>query len=384
MLRGYQDPGAGRETRRVPSDGVHGGRAVRGLLAGVPLRVRLVAVACCVAAAGAAIMGLACSLVVRGGLMWQADQELRAYAALVTSRPFTAMPVGSGPGGVADDAFVIEVVSGGQLVMRTGLDRRPGPALEGIPDRAGQLATVAADSGAASWLVVAQPVHYSAQRILFTYGSDDFSLHITSTARPGTAGTLVVGLDLSSVGQTIRKITVSYAAVSGVAVLVIVFLGLAVIRAMLRPLAQMEKTAAGVVGYGLSHQVPGDHPGSFAGSLARPFNAILSQVEDARLSADAARRSSERMRSLLAGTCRELRRPVSIIRGSAEYFRQRGPLTARELDRMMGRVADEAARMDALIDDLAGTGHGQSRPPVNDGRTCSHEREEDGCAGATQ
>ena len=313
----------------MPSSVILGRRIVRRLLAGVPLRVRLVAVACCAAAAGAVVMGLACSQAARNGLMSQADQQLRAYTEQLTSRPFTAMPAGPGPGGAASAAFVIEVVSGKQLVIVTGADGRPGPALAGNPLRAGQLAVVRASRGAGSWLVVAQPVHYSARRIMFTYGSDDYFLQVTGTSRPGTDGTLMVGLDLRSVSQAITKITVTVVAVSVAAVLFVAFAGLAVNRAMLRPLSSAETMTAG--------------------------------VPDARLSAEAARKRGDRMRGLLAGACRDLRRPVSVVSGCAEYYRQRGPLTASQLDRMMNRISDEAARIEAIIDDLADAGGNQPR-----------------------
>ncbi len=337
----------------MPSDGVRGRRAVTGLLAGVPLWVRLVAIACCLVAGGAGIIGLGCALAARDSLMWQADQQLRSYAALLASRPFRAMPAGPGPDEPAGGAFVIEVVSAGQVLMRTGADPRPGPALARIPVRAGQLATVPASSGAGSWLVVGEPVHYDAQRILFTYGSDGYYLNVTSTARPGAAGTLVVGLDLHGVGQEIRTLAVGGAVVGGAAVLAVAVFGTAVLRAILRPLARMRKTAAGVVARGLACRLPDDHPRGLAGGLSRSVDSVLTEIGHARVSADAATGSSERMRTVLAGTCQELRRAASIVRGCTEYYRERGPLTAREVDRMMGRVAAEAARMDALIDDLA-------------------------------
>jgi two-component system, OmpR family, sensor kinase len=353
----------------VPSDGVRARRTVGRLLAGVPLRVRLVAVACCAAAAGAVVMGLACCQAARSGLMWQADQQLRAYADQLTSQPFTAMPAGPGPGGAASAAFIIEVESANQLVMVTGADGRPGPALAGIPVRAGQLAVVRASSGAGSWLVVAQPIHYSAQRILFTYGSDGYFLHVTSTSRPGADATLVVGLDLRSVSQAITKIMVSVLAVSSAAVLIIAFAGLAVNRAILRPLAQAEAVAAGVAAHGLARQVTAEHPGSLPGGLAQSLNRLLSQLEDARMSTEAARESGDRMRRVLAGACRQLRQPVSVVRGCAEHYRLRGPLTARQLDRMMSRIADEAARIDAIIDDLDGAGRDEPEPARRSPRT---------------
>jgi two-component system, OmpR family, sensor kinase len=311
-------------------------------------------------------MGLACREAAHSGLMWRADQQLRAYADQLTSHPFTAMPAGPGPGGPASRAFVIEVVSGKQLVIVTGADGRPRPAVARIPVGLGQPGVVGASSGTASWLVLAQPVHYSARRIMFTYGSDGYFLHVTSTSRPGIDGTLVIGLDLGSVSQAVTKITVSVVAVSGAAVLIVAFAAVAVNRAILRPVARAATVPAGVVAHGLARQVPGGYPGSLASDLAQSLNALLSQLADARMYADAACQSSDRMRKVLASTCRELRRPVSVVLGCAEYYQRLRPPTAHELDRLMSRIAGEAARIDAVIEDLAGSG--RDRPPARQSR----------------
>jgi hypothetical protein len=293
-------------TGPMGADGIRCVRAAKGLLAAIPLPVRLVALSCCLLAAGVVVIGLACGLAVRDGLMGQADQQLRGYAGLLDSRPFTMLPAGPGPDGTAGSAFLTEVLDpAGQLVLRTGADTRPAPAPAQIPARAGQLAAVRAGSGDGSWLVIAEPVHYRAKRILFTYGSNTFSLSVGGPAQSGTAGTLVVGLDLSSVGTAVRQVTVGSAAVGAAAVLAVAVAGLAVIRRIVRRHAR------------------------------------------------SARESADRMHAGLAVTGSQLRRPLSVITGFAGYYRQRGPLTGPELDRMMDRVAAEAARMDALIDDLA-------------------------------
>jgi signal transduction histidine kinase len=291
--------------------------------------------------------------------MSQADQQLRAYADQLTSHPFTAMPAGPGPGGAASGEFVIEVVSANQLVMVTGADGRPGPALSGIPVRADRLAVVRASSGGGDWLVVTQPVHYTAKRIMFTYGSDGYFLHVTSTSRPGMDGTLMVGLDLGRVSQASAKITLMVVAVSTAAVLIIGFAALAVTRILLRPLARAQAIAAAVVAHGLPRQVPDGPPGSLAGGLAQSVNRLLSEMEDTRMSADAARKSSEQMCSALVGACRDLRQRVSVVRGCAEYYELTEPRTDGQLDRPMSRIVDEAARIDATIDGLAGSTHDQ-------------------------
>jgi hypothetical protein len=118
--------GAGRLVP-VGLDGFRGGQAITRLPGRLSLRVRLVAAALCLVAAGAGIVGAATGLMARGYFMRHADQQLRGYADRLTSRPLRATP-GSGlapgaasPGGFAGAAFSIEVRgAGGQLVMAAG------------------------------------------------------------------------------------------------------------------------------------------------------------------------------------------------------------------------------------------------------------------------
>jgi two-component system OmpR family sensor kinase len=356
----------------VRHDGFRSGQVIGRLPAWPSLQVRLAATALCLMAAGAGIISVASGLAARGYLMRQADQQLRAYADYLTSHPFKVTPF-SGPGpGASGGAFSMQVRgSGGQLVMSAGPATQPGPAIPaapaGILARAGQLATIPAVRGGGNWLVITEPIHYRAQRILFVYSAEDFFLDITSKARPGLAGTLVVGLGLASIDQAIGRLTVTCLAVSGVVILVLAWLGLAVIRTILRPLTRMEETAGAIAAGGLSRRMPDRHARRDAGGLAWCLSKMLSQIEPAFNATSAseatARSSAERMRRVIADTGHELRRPLSVIRGSAEYYRQQGQLRTGELDRMMRRVADEAARMDMLVDDLLVTRHDQPRPP---------------------
>ncbi|HUY50006.1 MAG TPA: HAMP domain-containing protein [Streptosporangiaceae bacterium] len=358
--------------------GFRRGQAIARLLARPSLQVRLVAITLCLVAAGAGIISAASGLVARGYLMRQADQQLRAYADRLTSRPFTATPMSrvapgaSAPGGPGGAAFSIEVRGpAGQLIMSAGPGTPAGQAIPAaaarLPARAGQLATRPAVSGGGSWLVIAEPIHYRARRIPFTYSAEDFSLLITSRARPGHAGTLVIGLGLASIGRAVGRLTITCLAVSGVAILVVACLGAMVIRAILRPLTQMEETAGAIAAGELSCRIPDRRARSDASSLASSLNRMLSQLEQAlnttARSAAAARSSGERMRQTIADTSHELRRPLSVLHGLAEYYRQRGQLSTGELDRMMKQVADEAARMDMLVNDLLLTRHDQPRPP---------------------
>jgi hypothetical protein len=177
---------------------------------------------------------------------------------------------GADRGGAAGGGFLVEVTGpGSRLVLRACPDRPPGPAMAGIPARAGQLAVVPPSSGSGSWLVVTEPVRYCARRMPFTCGYDSFSLDVTGAARPGTDGALVAGLDLSGIGRVIGQIAVRCAAAGGAAVLAVAVLTLAVTRAILRPRAQTDKTAAGRLWREPPDGQPATRPASRNPSTAR-------------------------------------------------------------------------------------------------------------------
>lgn len=337
------------------------------------LRVRLVLVAVCLVAAGAGIIGGGSVLLARAALMRQAGERLHAEVALLNRRPFLLTP-GAGlalPGAPAGGGYSVAVLSStGRLVMRTGPGRQP---VQAIAQRArsgpGRLAVTAAGSGGQRWLVITEPVRYRARHLLFTYGTDGFSLLVTGRHRPGVAGTLAVGLDLSGVAHFTGRLALTCLAVSGIVVVAVAALGGAAVRALLRPLAAMAETATAVGAGELAQRVPVRYARGEAGTLTRALNAMLEEIERglsaSAMSEAAARQAGERLSSLILSTGRMLRRPVSVIHGFAWYHRQQRRPGPAELDRMMRRVAAEAARLAALLDDLPAPG-GQSHPGAND------------------
>jgi two-component system, OmpR family, sensor kinase len=352
----------------VRSGGIRRGRAGTWLPGRGLLRVRLAAAAVCLMAAGAAVVGSASVLVARSSLMRQADGQLRAYTAVLVSRSFGAAPavgVVPGPGGPGGGRLAVEVLnSAGQLVMRTGRI----PVVSGtVAAGAGRLVAVPAGHGGGSWIVTAEPVRYRAQRILFAYGSDDVSLLIDGPNRPGLAGRLIVGLDLGGVDRAVGRFVLACLAVSGVAALGVAAVGAMGVRAALRPLATMAKTMAAVSAGELSNRVPDRGARDEVSRLTRSLNTMLGQLER-RFSASAESEAAARMSTRRLGrhsidTGGKLPEPISVIRGFAGAYRQRGRPSTGECDRMMGRVAGEATRLDALIDDLLPAGHERPHPP---------------------
>jgi two-component system, OmpR family, sensor kinase len=132
--------------------------------------------------------------------------------------------------------------------------------------------------------------------------------------------------------------------------------GAAIVRASLRPLVEIEQTARAIAAGDLTRRVPERDPGTEVGRLGRALNTMLAQIESAfgaRAASEAsARRSEDRMRRFVADASHELRTPLTTIRGFAELYRQGAARDPAELDRLMRRIEDQAARMGLLVEDL--------------------------------
>src|SRR6185437_14532202 len=219
-------------------------------------------------------------------------------------------------------------------------------------------------------------------------------------------GTLIVGANLGDINGSIARLAAIDAIVGAVLLLGLAAVGFAVVKASLRPLTDIERTAGQIAAGDLTRRVrqadQRTEVGRLAGSLNRmlehievAFRARTASEEAARRSEEAARhaammanRSEERMRRFIADASHELRTPLTAIRGYAEYYRQRGgtsaphgsngaagavqaqpktpPVTSNggaangngaagspfDLDRMIERVEQEATRMGVLVDDL--------------------------------
>jgi two-component system OmpR family sensor kinase len=185
------------------------------------------------------------------------------------------------------------------------------------------------------WVVLAQPVETSAgSHLVFMFAQS-----------------------LAGVDHTTGRMEAVDLIVGSIVLALIASLGVATVRASLRPLSTIEDTAEAIAAGDLSRRVPDADPRTEVGRLAGSLNGMLSQIETAfraqAASEATARRSEERMRRFIADASHELRTPLSVIRGFAEYYRQRRhDVNEAEIDRMIGRVEDEAARMGVLVEDL--------------------------------
>jgi two-component system, OmpR family, sensor kinase len=347
-------------------------RAVRRLSERTPLRVKLITAVLALVTIGLGAIGVASVYVLHSYLTTQSDNELRGAISSINTDSLISKPSGylyriEGE----QNLFAGIQLPGNQLawsyadmpgIGSPGQERQSLPALPTSAGWGGRISptlmTVPAQSGSDTWRVIAETFSY--QALSNTGGTQQVT------------GTLVVGTDLGNVNATVRRIAYFDMIVGGVIVLVLAMVGVAAVRANLRPLDEIEETAEAIADGHLDRRVPERDPRTEIGRLGRALNSMLSQIETAfharEESEAAAHRSEERMRRFIADAGHELRTPLTAIRGFAEYYRQRGGmetrrdrsetpaagggLTPSDLDRLMQRVEKEAARMGLLVEDL--------------------------------
>jgi two-component system OmpR family sensor kinase len=348
-------------------------QAVRDLPGRTPLRVKLITAVLALTAVALAIISIAGLSVLRSYLLHQADNSLQSLTheeeafqnfqfsqnqRYTAGQAVTWVP-DSGPPQQLDIPVSSSGFGPGQNEQEI-----PGPAIpanaSSLPSSPAQAITVPATSGGGRWRIIGIPAQAQNPN-----GSD-------------TNGTVVLAVNVSSVYGAIGELTGLDVIVSAMLLLVILIVGFAVVRASLRPLIDIEKTAGAIAAGDLTRRVPDRDPRTEVGRLGRSLNVMLSQIEaafDARAESEfAARSSEERMRRFVADASHELRTPLTAIRGFAEYYRQRGGVAEipGAPDRLaLGRGADTAAHE-------AGPAEYGAGPDAHEGETAWHKADEYG------
>jgi two-component system OmpR family sensor kinase len=335
---------------------------LRGLPGRTPLRVKLITAVLALVAVALAVISFTGISVLRGYLLNQYDNTLQSYVGQAEND--VARYLTTGGTFTSPQGYVIWVPSGGkphQVVQQTagfspyaGVSGQPqtlpGPQVPAnsawLAANLGHYVTVPAQTGGGSWRVLVEAASYGP---------------------PGSTinGSVIVGVDATSVYNTIGQLAGLDLIVSAVLLLGILIVGIAVVRASLRPLNDIERTAEAIAAGDLTRRVPDRDPRTEVGRLGRSLNSMLAQIEtafDARAASElAARRSEERMRQFVADASHELRTPLTAIRGFAEYYRQRGgveEVSGAPSRTALGNGADTAAHhADTAAQDADSAGH---------------------------
>jgi two-component system OmpR family sensor kinase len=265
--------------------------------------------------------------------------------------------------------YLVELLNPQGQVLAPSAASGSGPSVPTSKDwlkaHSGRLVIVPSQSGSDKWQIIAKQYTVNVQT--------GFQVSPPQTV------ILVVGTDLGNVDQTIRQLAGIDLIVSTIILVGLVVVGIAIVRASLRPLTDIEHTAEAIAAGDLTRRVPDRDPVTEVGRLGRSLNTMLAQIETSfrarEESEAAARRSEERMRRFVADASHELRTPLTAMRGYAEYYRQRGgvqdeaaegasvaangggqythgPLSRADLNRIMQRVEQESARMGVLVEDM--------------------------------
>jgi two-component system OmpR family sensor kinase len=307
--------------------------AARTRAAGVPLRVRLVAILLALALAALAITGAAAVALLRGELVDRIDTQIVAVAtrALATGRPVG--PPDPSASQLATKQYVaVRTDSGLTQTYGPSLDEAVPPDLDALtPERVtalgGEPFTLQAERGEGQWRAVARRV----------------------TLIDGRSASLVVAQSLGDVQKTVRAMAVILVGVGLGALLLLSLLGGVVVRRALRPLTEVESVASAIADGDLTRRVPAHPSSTEVGRLSASLNAMLAQIEQAFAVREA---SEERMRRFVSDASHELRTPLATVRGYAELYRQGAVTDPEDVTTAMRRIETEATRMGGLVEDL--------------------------------
>ena len=296
---------------------------------GLPLRIGLVAATLVLVTCGLVTSGVAVTSILRHSLVSRIDSNLleasRSWAQ--APRRQSAPPYeGPDPGRPPSKFYVRGIGSDGTTFTAIN-DRNAEPALP--PDN---------DVGP-------NPV------TLPSVNGSDILWRAVSVRGPH--GLTTVAVDLSDVQHTVRSLVWLQFGI-GVAVLAVVgIVSFAVVQRSLRPLSEVEQTAAAIASGQLDRRVPERDPHTEVGRLSLALNGMLTQIQQAvassESSAETARGSEDRLRRFITDASHELRTPLTTIRGFAELYRQGA---TRDVAMLLSRIESEASRMGLLVDDL--------------------------------
>ncbi|KXK62923.1 ATPase [Micromonospora rosaria] len=336
----------------------------KGRLRAVPLRVKLVASVLTLVAAALLVISVSTTFFLRSYLVDQVDSELNSFRGAIERIVDKLPPGASADVGLPSDNLMLIYRGGGRVdpiyyqpsFQPSDLPYWPTTS-EGFGHPEGEPFTESARNGHSRWRMM----------ILVDL--------------PGEQA-VVLGQPLTDVDRAVARLVWIDLLVGGAVLVLLASIGAAIVRTSLKPLVEIEQTAAAIAGGDLSRRVPDPEEGqpyatSELGRLSRALNVMLAQIEaaftaraaseiaareaeagarDAALAAQAsetrARRSEERMRQFVADASHELRTPLTTIRGFAELYRQGAARNPQQTAGLLRRIEDEAARMGLLVEDL--------------------------------
>ncbi|MBP2707568.1 HAMP domain-containing histidine kinase [Microbispora sp. RL4-1S] len=316
---------------------------------GLSLRGRLLLIAMALLFAGLSVSGAVAVTTLRSHLIHRVDQQLAPIAALMSRvspdlfalrDPARRQPVTLPGLDMIDQAYVAYLAADGTLRDDAGAGQPKVATIPRIPrlDTAavarlgGQPFDVPPSEGRGDWRAVALPL--------------DQMIRPPAGIAAGD-GSVVVAVSLAGVRSTVGRLTIVCAVTATLLMICLAMVGRFAMGRGLRPLREIQETAAAVAAGDLSRRVPAPASATTEiGRLAGGLNGMFAQLESAFAERE---RSEARMRRFVADVSHELRTPLFGIKGFAELHRM-GGLT--DATRTLRRIESEADRLGRLVEDL--------------------------------
>ena len=191
----------------------------------------------------------------------------------------------------------------------------------------------------------------SLNELPFTISGDDGETDIRAIARslPSGEGTVVISVALDSVEKTVAGLRGIFILISFIVLISIAIVARSLIKLTLKPLNQIEKTAAAIAEGDLSARLPEVNSRTEVGRLTGSLNTMLSRIEE---SFTIRTESENKLRRFVADASHELRTPLTAIRGFAELHRQGAVVGEEKTKELVSRIERESIRMSSLVEDL--------------------------------
>ena len=171
-------------------------------------------------------------------------------------------------------------------------------------------------------------------------------LAVPLTATPGS---FVIALPTNSDNALISQYRIIGSSF-GALLLILSALGIWVtITSALRPLKEVERTAAAVSAGDISQRLIHREGKTEVARINRALNSMLDSIEGAFGEREA---TLEQMRRFVADASHELRTPLASVRGYAELYRMGALTDKKDLADAMSRIESEAVRMGELVESL--------------------------------
>jgi two-component system OmpR family sensor kinase len=161
--------------------------------------------------------------------------------------------------------------------------------------------------------------------------------------------TLMVATPLADVDATLHRLLLIMLLVTAAVLAALTALGLWVVRLGLRPLTDIEGTAAAIAAGDLSRRVERAEPETEVGRLGIALNTMLGRIESSFRAQEA---SERKLRRFVADASHELRTPLAAVRAYAELFTRGADRRPDDLQRSMTGITRESERMSLLVEDL--------------------------------